>query len=426
MRRIHKNSGRIAGITSAFLLLLKKSVQRIITIHLIGLFLLFFSLKGGTVTLSENADVSILTCGPSKMIHAIYGHTAIRVKDPAFNLDVVFNYGVFSFSKPNFIYRFAKGQTDYMLAPERYSGFYEEYISRGRSIHEQVLDLNMAEKQGLWDFLVENAKPENREYRYNFFYDNCATRVRDVIKTQVDGVIDFPGTGEGMTFRQHITHYQKVLPWTDFGIHLVLGSPADRVATAFQEMFLPDFLMKHFGNAQLKTNSGTRPLVKETRTLYEPEREKQPGFNLFAPTVVLAFLFLIIVLVSISQFRQRKENYLADYILLFITGLIGFVLLWFVTVSEHPAVQANYNLMWAIPANLLFMFAWMIEKWRPAIRWYWVLLAGWLTVFLLFHFLVPQSFHPGFYLIVLMLLCRAILHTVRLYRRPERQEVGTA
>jgi hypothetical protein len=399
--------------------LLKKSVQRIITICLTGILLLLFPLKGGAVTLGEHADVSILTCGPSKLIHAMYGHTAIRVKDSAINLDVVFNYGVFSFSKPNFVYRFAKGETDYMLAAERYSDFYEDYVRMGRSIREQALDLKQADKQNLLNFLIENAKPENREYRYNFFFDNCATRVRDVVKNQISEVVAFPENGKGMTFRQHISLYQRVLPWTDFGIHLVVGSPADQVATACQEMFLPDFLMEHFGGAQLKTDSGTRPLVKETRTLYEAERMKQPGFNPLAPMVVFALLLFIIVMMSISQFRKKKMNYLVDYILLFLTGLIGVGLLWFVTVSEHPAMRPNYNLLWAIPVNFIFLFAWMYKKWRPVIRWYWVLLAGWLILFLLFHFLVPQSFHPGSYLIVLMMLCRAILHTVRLYRRPE-------
>jgi len=349
----------------------------------------------------------------------MYGHTAIRVKDPAINLDVVFNYGVFSFSKPNFIYRFAKGETDYMLAAERYSDFYEDYVRMGRSIFEQVLDLKPADKQNLLNFLIENAKPENREYRYNFFFDNCATRVRDVVKNQISEVVAFPENGKGMTFRQHISLYQRVLPWTDFGIHLVVGSPADQVATAYQEMFLPDFLMEHFGGAQLKTDSGTRPLVKETRTLYEAERMKQPGFSPFAPMVVFALLLFIIVMMSIFQFRKKKLNNLVDYILLFLTGLIGVVLLWFVFVSEHPAMRPNYNLLWAIPVNFIFLVAWMYKKWRPVIRWYWVLLAGWLILFLLFHFLVPQSFHPGSYLIVLMMLCRAIFHTVRLYRRPE-------
>lgn len=391
-------------------------MQRIITIHLLGIFLFLFSIKSGAITLSDQTDLSILTCGPSEMIHAIYGHTAIRVKDPARGLDIVFNYGVFSFSKPHFVYRFAKGQTDYMLAPELFTEFYEGYKNRGRSIQEQVLDLSLPDKQRLWDFLVENAKPENREYRYNFFLDNCATRVRDVIKNQVAGNINFPETGEGMTFREHINDYQKVLPWADFGIDLALGSPADRVATAWQEMFLPDYLMKHFGNAQIKIAGGTKPLVRETHTLYEAEKP-HAGLKLVTPVVVFAVLLLIVVLVSVRQYRKGVENYLADYFLLFFIGLTGLAALWLMTWSEHPAVQSNYNVLWAVPFNLLFMFAWMKKKWRPAIRWYWPLLSGWLILFLLPGFLVPQSFHPAVYLIVAMLLIRSAFHTIRIYRK---------
>lgn len=399
------------GICSAFLLLPKKSVRRIITIYLTGIFLFLFALKSEAITLSDQTNVSILTCGPSKMIHAIYGHTAIRVKDPVQNLDIVFNYGVFSFSKPNFLYRFAKGQTDYMLAPERYGEFYEGYVRRGRSIYEQVLDLNQPDKQRLWDFLVENARPENREYRYNFFFDNCATRVRDALQNQINARIIFPEEGEGMTFRQHINRYQQVLPWADLGIDLALGIPADRVATAYQEMFLPDYLMKHFGNAQIETTSGTKPLVKETHTLYEAVKNES-GIRLITPFVVFAFLLLIVVLISFLQYGKGVRHYLLDYFLLFLTGLIGLGAFWLTTWSEHPAVQGNCNLLWAVPVNLPFICAWMVKKWRPALHWYWPVLSVWLILFLLLSFLIPQSFHPAVYLIALMILARSVLHTV--------------
>ncbi|MEL7587803.1 MAG: DUF4105 domain-containing protein [Prolixibacteraceae bacterium] len=389
-------------------------MQRIFNILFGGLLLFLFPLKGAAVTLSEHAEVSILTCGPGNMIHAVYGHTAIRFHDPAQNLDFIFNYGVFSFSKPNFVYRFAKGQTDYMLAVERFSDFYQGYREDQRSIDEQVLDLSLSGKQKLWDFLVENARPENREYRYNFFFDNCATRVRDVIISKTEGKISFPEQGSDMTFRQHINHYQKVLPWTDFGIDLALGRPTDAVATAFQEMFLPDFLMEHFGKARIETAGGTKPLVKEARTLYEP-KQKSSSFGLITPLVVFTLLFIAVLLISVREYRRNIRNYLPDYLLLFLTGLIGVVVIFLMNWSEHPAVQANYNMVWAVPLNLPFLFVWMVKKWRSAVRWYWVALTVWLILFLLTGFLLPQSFHPAIYLIVLMMLCRSVLHTLHLY-----------
>jgi len=388
-------------------------VRRILKLFLAVVFFLTIPAKGVPVNLSPDAEISILTCGPSDLIYAIYGHTAVRVKDPVRRLDVAFNYGVFSFNAPHFIYRFAKGQTDYMLVPERFSDFYEGYKRRGRSIYEQVLNLTLPEKQQVWDFLVENARPENREYRYNFFLDNCATRVRDVVKNQVGGTVVFNNeAGEGRTFREHVTDYQKVLPWTNFGIQLVVGSPADEVATAWQEMFLPDFLMKHFADARIEFAGKIRPLVKETHVLYESGQKSRSTFKLFSPVIIFPVLLIVVLFVSLHQIRKRKAGYWIDYLLLFFTGLIGWVLLWFVIYSEHPAMHPNYNLLWALPVNLVFAFAWMKKKWRPVLSWYWPALAAWLILFFLFSFLIPQAFHAGFYLIGLMVLCRAVLHTV--------------
>lgn len=378
----------------------------------ISIFIFASAIKSEAIVLSTKSEISVLTCGSSKMLHAMYGHTAIRVNDPQQLLDIVFNYGVFSFSEPNFAYRFAKGQTDYLLAIEQFSNFYKGYKRRGRSIDEQVLNLSDSEKQRLLDFLIENAKPENREYRYNFFMDNCATRVRDVIEKQVDGEIKFPTeNGLGKTFRQHVTVCQKVLPWTNLGIQLTLGSPADKLATAYQEMFLPDFLKTHFAEARINTGNKSRPLIKETHSIYDSGERKSVGIGLFSPIVILLLTLTLVGWISFRQFRKKQLNYWIDYILLFITGLIGFGLLWFVTFSEHPAMHPNYHLLWAIPSNLLFIFLWMIKKWRPVLKWYWIILTIWMTLFIALNFMLPQSFNIGFYLICLMVLCRSALHS---------------
>ncbi|MGQ8337534.1 lipoprotein N-acyltransferase Lnb domain-containing protein [Sunxiuqinia sp. A32] len=383
----------------------------------IAIFLFSLPQKGFSVQLSEDAEISVLTCGKSELIHAIYGHTAIRVNDQRRRFDVVFNYGVFNFSAPNFVYRFAKGRTDYLLAPERYSDFYEGYKKRGRSITEQVLNLNHSEKQRLLDFLIENAQPENREYRYNFFYDNCATRVRDVIENQIDGTIIFPkDSGQNLTFRKLVTAYQKILPWTNFGIQLTLGTPADKIASTYEEMFLPDYLMKHFADAKIRMGDETKPLVKETNLIYEVSDKKKGGINLLSPFVVLSICLLIVFYYTYRQLSQQEINFLLDYILLFVTGLIGLVTLWFVTFSEHPAMHPNYNMWWAVPTNLFFMGFWLVKKWRPLLKWYWQALSVWLILFFAFNYMIPQAFHIGFYLIALMMLTRSLFQSFRLFR----------
>lgn len=378
------------------------------------LLLLFFAFtlpSRSQMLLSDRAEISVMSCGPSDLIHAIYGHTAVRVHDPALQLDIIFNYGVFSFREPNFVYRFAKGNANYMLAPERFSDFYEDYIANGRSIREQVLNLTQAEKQQMMNFLIENAKPENREYRYNFFYDNCATRVRDLVEKQVHGEVKFPEDGVGMTFRQHAAAYQKILPWTNFGIQLVLGSPSDRVASAYDEMFLPDYLFAHFSQGAIVANGESRPLVKETKTIYEAEAVSASWLQIHFHELILLLLFCLVALVTFRQLKSGRIRYGIDYLLLFINGLAGVILLWFFLVSEHPAMKANYNQLWCIFLNLPFLFLWMVKKWRPTLRWYWVALSAWLLFFFPLSLLLPQQFEPGFYLLIAMLLCRSLLHS---------------
>lgn len=389
----------------------------------VGILLLAFQTKTKAIVLSPDAEVSILTCGPTDDVYAIYGHTAIRVKDPRRMLDVIFNYGVFSFNAPHFIYRFAKGETDYMLAAEKYSNFIEQYKHEKRSVDEQVLNLKFSEKQQLLNFLMNNARPENREYRYNFFFDNCATRVRDVIEKQVDGTVVFSeDAGTKETFRQHVSFYQKVLPWTNFGIQLVLGEPADEVTTSWQEMFLPDLLEKHLGEAKIKRGSETVPLVKLSRNIFDPGEKPVSGFDPFSPFMVLLVLLVLVISISLFQWKKKKINYWPDYLLLFMTGIGGLLILWLVMYSQHPAMRPNYNLWWAVPANLFFLFAWMVKKWRPFLKWYWKALAVWMVLFFLFNLLIPQVFPIGVYLIALMMLSRALLHVIWFMRLKRQVE----
>lgn len=378
---------------------------------LLLLFVVVSVVAKSQVVLSDQAEISVMTCGPSDLIHAIYGHTAVRVHDPVIRFDIVFNYGVFSFREPNFVYRFAKGNANYLLASERFMDFYQDYIANGRSIHEQVLNLTPAEKQQMIDFLIENARPENREYRYNFFFDNCATRVRDLVERQVQGEIKFPETGVGMTFRQHAAAYQNILPWTNFGIQLVLGSPSDKVASVCEEMFLPDYLFAHFARTTIVTNGVARPMVKETKTIYEAEAVSASWFTIHSPELILFVLWCLVAWLTFRQLKSGGTGYGIDYLLLLINGAAGLVLFWFFVVSEHPAMKANYNQLWAIGLNFPFAFLWMVKKWRPVLRWYWVALSAWLLLFFPLSLVLPQQFEPGFYVLIAMLLCRALLHS---------------
>jgi hypothetical protein len=385
---------------------------------LLSLFFLFQEKSVTAFVLSQQAEISVLTCSPGNEPYSVYGHSAIRVKDVTYNYDVVFNYGIFDFSAPNFIYRFARGQTDYLLGAYDFSNFVDEYVADQRSIFEQILNLTPAEKQKVFDFLLWNAREENRIYRYNFFFDNCATRIRDVIQEQTDGEVIFPENSQDQkTFRELIKKYHSKLVWLNFGIDLVVAAPSDQKASVFEEMFLPDYLMKHFAHATLKSENEIRPLVKSTHVIYQAPEMRYKSLKIASPAVIFGILLFVVGWISVNQFRKRKINYKLDYLIFGFYGFMGVVISWFVLFSEHPAMSPNYNLMWTIPLHLVFAILWKIKRWRPVTRYYFILIAGWLLFFVFSGIFLPQKFHVVFYLMSLMVLCRAVLNVVFLFNR---------
>lgn len=403
---------------------IKTNIKRNFFKSLILFFLLQNALGSNAFTLSTQAEISVLTCSPGSEAYSVYGHSAIRVNDPVARYDVVFNYGIFDFSTPNFLYRFAKGETDYLLGAYKFSDFYEEYVAEKRSVFEQILDLRQNEKQKIFDFLLWNAKPENRVYRYNFFFDNCATRVRDVIEAGVNGTVIFSEKNHTeKTFRQLIKEYHRKLKWLNFGIDLVVAAPADKVASVKEEMFLPDYLMNHFSTATIQTDIGPRPLVKSKHAVYTAPVVKSSTFSITSPFIVFSVLLILGAFYSVRQYRRNKITHWLDYIIYGINGLMGIILLWFVLYSEHPAMRPNYNLLWAIPLNLFFIIIWKVKRWRKFTRYYHFILAVWLLLFILLGFLLPQKFHVAIYLLVLILLSRNILYSIMMLKEKGKIQV---
>lgn len=391
----------------------------------IKVLLLFFALSvfiiaptdGWSLTLSEQAKISVLTCSPGNEPHSVYGHAAIRVLDPKLPYDVVFNYGVFSFNTPNFMYRFASGQTDYLLGTTTFTEFCREYIDEKRRIVEQDLNLTQAEKQQFFDFLVWNAQPENRVYRYNFFFDNCATRIRDAINEHVEGEVLFPELSTQTSFRDLIKSYHHELLWVDLGIDLVVAAPADLQARAYEEMFLPNYLMSHLYGTSIDKGGKRVPLISGSRVVFKGSKLRFPKSQIPAPFTVLLFLTLLIVSVSILQYNKGKIRSWPDYLVYGTNGLLGLILLWFVIFSEHPAMSPNFNLLWAMPFNIIFAAVWAIKKWRPVTKKYHIFISVWLILLMVFSSALPQYFNPLFYFFIAMLLSRSVLHTIVIYRK---------
>jgi len=305
--------------------------------------------------LSPAAQVSVITCGPGTELYSTFGHSAFRIKDPVNGLDKVYNYGTFNFNTPNFYVKFAQGKLLYELRAYDFGNFLRGYHEENRWVKEQVLNLNNDQVKQVFDFLENNAKPENMAYKYDFFYDNCSTKMMDVLEQVLGSDLVFdPNFEEGKyTHRQLIQMYLGELPWSDFGIDLALGSVIDREIPSKAYMFLPDYVLQGVDASGIKESGIIKPLVKETNTILDSKPLINKGWSI-TPFWVFTILAVAVILISIRDFKKRRRNKLLDYILFLSTGITGLVilLLWFAT--DHSATANNLNILWAFAPNLVF------------------------------------------------------------------------
>lgn len=331
--------------------------------HILIIIALFiFSRIGIGQTLSNNSEVSILICAPGEDLYSTFGHAAIRINDPANRIDYVYNYGTFNFETPHFYLKFVRGQLDYMMSVSYYKYFINSYINEKRWVKEQVLDLNNEQKNEVFSFLQNNALPENKYYRYDFFYDNCATRVKDVIKEVLKDELILPKkiTDDGQTFRDLIHIYLQGHDWERFGINLALGRPTDKVVSMEEATFLPDYLGLAFEKTTIKIDGLEKPLIKKTRMLYMPKENVKESKTTILPFVVFSIIALIVLVLTYFEFKNKKFFIILDKTLFFVAGLTGIVILtlWFGT--EHTTVINNWNILWAMP--LFFIAAFMLKE----------------------------------------------------------------
>lgn len=320
--------------------------------------LLLFAILGITITVAQNnqlsnkAKISVLTIGPGISLNDAFGHSAFRINDPVKGLDLVFNYGVYDFEAPNFYLKFAQGKLNYLLGLNYYEDFYHAYITQNRSIQEQILNLSEAEKQKLYDYLLNNYKPENRGYLYDFFFDNCATKIKDVTQIALNNDVEFnvPKNFKPETFRSLIYKNVNKNTWGSLGIDLALGSVIDQKATPEDYMFLPENIYTFFKQATI--NPDNRALVKTEKTLFS-KKEKPITHSFFtSPLFIFGLIGLFIIYKTYSDFKKQTRTKWLDVALFVFTGLIGIglLLLWFAT--DHKATHQNYNLLWAFALNL--------------------------------------------------------------------------
>jgi hypothetical protein len=317
--------------------------------------------------LSPSAEISILTCGPHEELYSAFGHSAIRIKDLEHEFDWVYNYGTFDFSAPNFYLNFTKGNQNYYLSRDEFNDFAYFYYSQQRWVQQQVLNLNDAQKQKLYDFLEVNILPENRNYSYEFFDNNCATKIVDVFTDLFEEVVVFyeKDEQECKTIRSLIKEYTKKNVWGQFGIDLVLGSKIDRIAYPREYVFLPDYLLEFFENSAIQKDGFSQSLVSKTYFLLKP-LSKNVENNFFTPKHTIYFISFFIFLITLLDIYRKKRTKLLDVGLLFVTGLLGMlmILLWFFT--NHTTTVNNFNILWAFPLNVIAAIVFLNHK---SIRW---------------------------------------------------------
>lgn len=305
---------------------------------------------------TDSIRFSLLTCAPGTEIYSLFGHTAIRYENYTRRIDVAFNYGMFSFNTPNFIFRFVAGETDYQLGITPYSYFEAEYAMRGSSVYQQVLNLTQSEKERLLTILENNYLPENRIYRYNYFYDNCTTRARDKIEECIEGKVVYPDSLSGKSYRSIVHEFTAGSPWDEFGIDLCLGAEADKEINKRQQMFSPFYMKYYASNAYIVDAAGTRrPLILDETKIVDVEPEEvQPGFIL-SPLMCGALFLALCVVMAWGQWKTQRIWWGWDIVLYGLQGLAGCIIAFLFFFSVHPTVGSNWLLILFNPIPLLYL-----------------------------------------------------------------------
>ena len=305
----------------------------------------------------DSIQISLLTCSPGKEVWAQYGHTAIRYYDKESGEDLAINYGIFSLDQTYFIPRFVLGMTDYRMGVQPMDKFLAQYSYEGRGVVEQVLNLSAEDKEVIYKALQENMKPENVVYRYNYFFDNCTTRARDMLVNHLHGKVVYPPAEEDATFRSMIHKWNNKYEWSQFGEDLLLGVNADRKTTKSEQQFLPENLRNDFDKATYKG----KPLVKETNVLLDAETEvAEPSFPLSPLSIALIFAAISLVMMLFS-YRRQQVYWAWDLALMLTSGLMGII--FFVMIfSQHPCVSLNFILLFFNPLPLFFLYSTIKKK----------------------------------------------------------------
>ena len=378
------------------------------TIYLI-LITSLFSIVTNTaqINLSVYAEVSIVTAGPGNELYEKFVHYDIRIKEPVLNLDLIYNYGIFDFDAPNFYTNFAQGKMYYLLARYDFKYFMASYKKDKRWLKQQVLNITVNEKQQFFNYLEKNALKENATYMYDPFFNNCASKLSDIIKIVLKSKVNLQSDkiANNKSLRTLMDQEINWNTWGSFGINLIAGTILDVPRNQLAYNYLPDYLYKTIKYGTLiRANAVSNLVLREDSLLHF--KEPSNSTNIWSPFTIFSILFLFVTYFTYSDYKKNKRTKFIDFSLFLSTGLIGILLIFLWLFSSHKTAPNNFNVLWAFIPNVFVAFVLLKNNKKDWLQYYVLLLLVYLIAIVLCWLLKIQSFPVALIPILLMLLIR--------------------
>jgi Domain of unknown function (DUF4105) len=374
-------------------------------IFFVSLFFLLISFTRVFSQSSNDTTAYLLTCGPGTETYSIYGHSALRIVIPEKHIDTVYNWGVFDFNAPNFVWKFSKGRLDYYVIVESLKGFLQSYFFEQRYVFSQKINIDGTETRKLLELVNENMKPENIKYRYDFFYNDCTTRIRDLLEKSIGEKLKYPPAESGKvpTFRDMVGKYQNPYPWYKFGVDLIMGSTADKKANFRDRMFLPIDMKDGLSKAVIQKSGKMIPLLQNPVVLVDFEAPVIKKMFLVSPPVIFT-LAIILILMLAALTKSRKTIRIMDIIIYSVFSVLSVLMIFFNFFTDHQQMRLNLNIIWLNPFIIVCLILLILNK--TGTIWFRIVFSI-SAAFLLIHIVLPQEFNISFLLLTIILLIRS-------------------
>ncbi len=374
-------------------------------ILLICLIISFVSFPRALSQQSNDTIAYLITCGPGTETYSIYGHSALRIAIPEKKSDVIYNWGVFDYNTKNFAWKFAKGRLDYMLDTETTKSFLQSYFFEQRYVYSQRINLNSKELRKLTDLVNENLRPENIKYRYDFFYDDCSTRIRDLLEKSIGDKLNYPPAESGKvpTFRQMVAKYQDPYPWLKFGVDLIMGSTSDKKAHFRDQMFLPIDMKDGLSKTVIQRDDKRIPLLQNPEILLDFNTPSVRQKFLVSPPFVFTLL-IILILILAAIIKNSKIIRAIDIIIFSVFSILSVLMIFFNFFTDHEQMKWNLNILWLNPFIIVCLLMLILNK--PGEIWF--RMSFYISaIFLVINFVLPQEFNIAFLLLDIIIIIRS-------------------